>query len=132
MCFLNNLLDHGFLLYCFSAHDASNGERGEPSLSAFFQEHSGDTKYACTFKRKVPPVKLEKLNVLLSIELIYVGDSLWRIRVLCLRPVKPVKCTIFKLCKQKGEKGKIDEVFAIFSPFPFQGGIDISLDAKER
>jgi len=97
MSFLNNLLNHGFLLHCFPAHEASNGEGSKTSLYSFLQKHSGNAKGASTLRWYIPPMKLQKCDVLLSIQSFDVLDSVRGVRLLSLRPVKPVKGAILKL-----------------------------------
>lgn len=67
LSFTHNLLNHWFFVYIFSTHEAPNSKGGETSLYPFLQKHSGDTERAGALNRNIPPIKLQKCNILFSI-----------------------------------------------------------------
>lgn len=97
LCFSNNLLDHRFLLQCSPAHDASYAKGSKPSLCTFLQKHGGYTEDTDTLGWHVPTMKLQKLNILFSIQWFDVVNGVRGVRLFSLWPVQPVECAIFKL-----------------------------------
>lgn len=95
-----NLLNYRFLVQIFSTHDASNCIGSETSLNPFLQQHGGNAKCSCTLKWNIPSIVSQKLYVFFSIQRIDIFNCLGRVRLTCLRPVKPIKCAIFKLQKK--------------------------------
>lgn len=106
LCFLDNLLNHGFLLQGFSTHHSSNGKGGKPSLYPLFQKHGWDVERASTLKWQFPSMELQKGNVFFSIQRHYVVNGLCGVRLTSLWPIEPFKCAIFELHGQQKCKSK--------------------------